>query len=202
MRTVFLSVLSLVIAFGIPRAVHEFRSLPAIAASAPQLSPQKEAPVPAAQNANLFIGPAAQAVLASLGPVQLLRRAPAAAPGGEQVPAAKMTGKPEAKQPEDAPPVLAPMPPAAAANEASANAKAAAAQPVGDDRDYLPPPVRAAAGRGTSQAAPALYGGQAEEPRRARRRHHRAGRHARERRGYVSYRQAPSRTARRSRHRF
>ena len=203
MRAVFLSVLSVVIIFGIPRGVHEFRSQPAVGKSPAAIAvsvPQDKRPAPA-----VFIGPAAQAVLVSFEPPQPLHRASAEAapaPDRERARIAKLPGEPlEVKLPEDAPLVLTPELPAASANGASANAKAAA-QPAGDDHDYLPPWMRGERRRATAQADTAVPGGSvAEEPERARRRHHRAGRHARVRRHDASYRSAPSRRSRRS-HRF
>lgn len=209
MRAVFLSVLSVVIIFGIPRAAHEFRSQPAVGKGPAAIAvsvPQDRRPAPAAHSAPpVFSAPAAQAVLVSFEPAQPLHRASAEAapaPDRERARTAKLPGEPlEVKLPEDAPLVLTPEVPAASANGASANAKAAA-QPAGDDRDYLPPWMRGERGRATAQADTAVPGGSvAEQPERARRRHHRAGRHARERRHDASYRSAPSRRSRRS-HRF
>ncbi len=206
MRAVFMSVLSVAVTLGIPQAAHEFRSQPAVGKVPEAIAvsvPQDKRSAHAAESAlPVFSGPAAQAVLVSFEPAQPQHRAAAGAetaPDREGARTAKMTGEPpEVKQPEDAPPVLAPEPPAAPANGASANAKAAAAQPAGDDRDYLPPWMRGERARVTAQAGSAEPGGSvAEKPERARRRHHRAARHARERRHDASYRSAPSRRSHR-----
>ena len=61
--------------------------------------------------------------------------------------------------------------------------EAAATQPAGDDRDYLPPWMKDGRDRSSAQADSAVPGSSvAEEPKRVRHRHHRAGRPARERR--------------------